>query len=210
MRALSSAMLTTIASGRVHPFYLASIQFRSGVSYLWTGIGNLTWNGQTWVGVGTCGSVGAIQESKVVQADNITLTLTGVPSSLIAQAITECQQNYAVIVYFGFLDDNGAVVADPEKCFDGRLDVPTIQDGGDTCTITITAENLLVSLQRASNRRYTTPDQQLNIAGDVGFSYVPSIQTWVGVWGRAGSGSVPANKPQTYGGLLGPYHIVKK
>jgi hypothetical protein len=207
MRDLSAAVLAELAAGRVRPFYLASIQFRSGTSYLWTGYGNLTWGGQTWLGVGALGSVSAIQESNAVQADNITLMLSGVPTSLIGQAITECQQNYAVRVYFGFMNDSGAVIVDPAKCFDGRLDVPTIQDGADTCTITITAENLLVSLQRASNRRYTTPDQQLNIAGDVGFSYVPHIQTWVGLWGRAGSGSVPV---KTYGGLLAPYHIVKK
>jgi hypothetical protein len=207
MRALSSAMLSTIASGRVRPFYLVSIEFRSATSYLWTGYGNLTWGGQTWLGVGKLGGVSAIQESNAVQSDNITLTLSGVPSSLISQVQSECQQNYAVRVYFGFLDDAGVVVVDPEKCFDGRLDVPTIQDGAESCTIGITAENLLVSLQRASNRRYTTPDQQLNVAVDVGFSYVPHIQTWVGVWGRAGSGSVPV---KTYGGLLAPYHIVKK
>jgi hypothetical protein len=208
MRNLSAAMLSTIASGRVRPFYLVSIEFTSGTSYLWTGIGNLTWNGHTWVGVGTLGGISAIQESNAVQADNITLTLNGVPSALISQVITECRQNYAVLVYFGFLDDSGVVVTDPEKCFDGRLDVPTIQDGAETCSINITAENLLVSLQRASNRRYTTPDQKLNVSVDVGFSYVPHIQTWVGLWGRAGSGSVPVK--QTYGGLLAPYHIVKK
>lgn len=202
MRNCSSGVLAALASGKVHPFYMVDMQFTSGHSYMWTGYGSISWNGHTWVGLGNFGGVGAIQESNIVQADNVTLNLNGVPSALISEALNECSQQYKVRVYLGFLDDSGALITDPVKCFDGNMDVPTVQDGADTCSIAITAENLLVALQRASNRRYTKEDQRIDFATDKGFDYVPSIQDWSGIWGRPTSNAAPPVKP----GLLTPYY----
>lgn len=201
MRNLSAAMISTLASGRVRPFYLVEMDFASGTLYAWTGVGSITWNGHTWLGFGKMCSVSAIQDTNQVQANNVTLSLNGIPSDLITDAMSECEPNRPVILYLGFLDDTGAIVTDPEKCFSGRMDVPTVTDGPDTCSIAITAENLLTFLQRASNRRYTTPDQHIDFSTDIGFNYVPSIQTWDGIWGKAGS-SVGGKKPDL--GLILP------
>lgn len=203
MRSVTSGFNTAIASKRVSPIFMAAIQFLSGTAYYWTGIGSISWNGHTWVGLGKMVGVSAIPQDSAVQANNITLSVNGIPSGLIGQALTECRQNYKVSVYLGFLDNMGALIADPNKCFDGQMDVPTVQDGADSCTISLTAENRLVALQRASNRRYTQADQAIDYASDLGFNYVPSIQTWTGLWGKAGPGA-----PVRYaGGLLAPYRI---
>jgi hypothetical protein len=50
--------------------------------------------------------------------------------------------------------------------------VPTITDSGDTCTLEITFENALISLQLAPNRRFTDVDQQIDFPGDTGMAYV--------------------------------------
>lgn len=186
-----------IASKRIFPIFLAAIEFSSGTGYFWTGIGSISWGGQTWVGMGDLVGVSAIQQDNAVQANNITLSVNGIPSDLISKALTECRQNFAVSVYFGLLDDTGALIADPIRRFSGQMDVPTVQDGGDTCTISLTAENLLIALQRASNRRYTHADQTIDFSTDLGFNYVPSIQEWSGVWGKAGPGGLGANKSGT-------------
>lgn len=204
MRNCSAAVLSAIGSGRMFPLFLASIQFTTGTVYAWTGIGSLVWNGQTWTGLGEFAGVSAVQESNQVQADNITLSLNGIPSDLINDALNEVSQSYAVQVYLGFMDSTGAIIVDPVKCFQGFMDVPTVQDGGDTCTISITAENALVALQRASNRRYTTQDQHIDYPTDSGFQYVSGIQQWSGVWGKAGGPTVPPSYKDP-GKLLRPY-----
>lgn len=188
MRNISSGVLAELSAGRCRPFYLAEIQFTSGVSRMWTGIGNITWNSQTWIGLGSLAQVSAISQNSDVSAENITLTLSGIPSDLVSQAINECRQNYSVQVWLGFLNDSNQIIVDPVLLFSGHMDVPTVQDGGETCTILITAENPLVDLQRSSSRRYTHDDQQIAFPGDRGFQFVASIQTWNGVWGRPGAG----------------------
>jgi len=79
----------------------------------------------------------------------------------------------------------GALVADPAIAFAGRLDVPEIDDNGQTATITISYESRLVDLERPRERRYTHEDQQIDYSGDLGFEYVAAIQEWNGVWGRS-------------------------
>lgn len=75
-----------------------------------------------------------------------------------------------------------AVIADPYLAFDGRLDVPVIDDAGDTCTIAISYESRLIDLEKARERRWTHDDQQIDFAGDLGFEYVPGLPDQVLTW----------------------------
>jgi hypothetical protein len=56
------------------------------------------------------------------------------------------------------------------------VDVPSISEGGDTATITITAENRLLDLERVRVRRYTQEDQARDDVTDLGFEFVPALQ----------------------------------
>jgi hypothetical protein len=206
-RNLSSDVLAALAAGNIQPFYLAAIQFSSGVEYIWTGVGNLSWNAHTWQGVGTFGGVSAITQTDELNAESITLTLSGVPTGFISSALSECRQNYTVDVWLGLLSDSGAVIVDPVHCFSGTMDVPSIQDGGDTVTISITAENELIALQRASNRRYTNDDQKIDFPNDNGFQFVPLIQEWNGQWGKPGGGLFPGAFAQLIFGPSAKHNI---
>jgi hypothetical protein len=75
-------------------------------------------------------------------------------------------------------------VADPVLQFEGRLDVPAIEDGEDTATIAISYESELIDLERARERRYTPEDQAIDYPGDLGFAYVAALQDAQITWGR--------------------------
>jgi len=75
------------------------------------------------------------------------------------------------------------VIADPYKCFNGFLDVPTIQDGAETCTLQFTYENALIDMQRPRTWRYTHESQKQLFPDDLGFEYVASIQDLKITWG---------------------------
>lgn len=163
--------------------------FRSGYLRLWSGLGNIDWNGQTWTGYGVLGSISTISESVDIRADGTQLTLSGIPQDMLSKAINECVQGNPVRIYFGALDEGENVIAVPFMIFSGRMDVPTVDEGEDTSTITLTAENRLIDLQRARERRYTDQDQQIDFPGDRGFEFVPMVQEWNGIWGKAGGSS---------------------
>lgn len=186
-RNMTSAVLAAIASGLVRPVAFVQAQFASGIIYVWSGIGPITWNGQTWTGLGRLGKISPIPESTNGQAKGVTLELSGIPSDLLSDVLTEVRPQFPVFLWIGYLDSTGNVIANPEQRFSGRMDVVRLSEGGETSSIQINVESKLIDLNRARERHYTHQDQQIDYPGDNGFRFVNGIQELSVVWGRAGS-----------------------
>lgn len=185
MRDLTSGVQTAIIADQVNPILFFEGEFASGFVRVWSGIGEISWNSYTWQGIGTLGGVGAIHESSDIQANGVTVTFSGIPSDLISLTLDDVVQGKLGKIYFGFMDANNAIIADPALMFEGRLDIPAIEENGDTATIQITYESRLIDLQKPRERRYTNEDQQLQYSGDLGFEFVPALQEQQINWGKA-------------------------
>lgn len=194
-RTLTGDVIAELTAKTLCPILFAEIAFVSGPSYFWTGAGTINWNGHDWVGVGRCGSVSEMEESDEIRATNLVLTLSGIPSDLVGAALTECRNGKPVTIWFGQLTENGTVVASPAKAWSGMMDVPTIDEGGETSTVTLNVESRLARLQDPNIHRYTTQDQQPISPGDLGFVYVEVIQDWTGAWGKGAGPSSAALRP---------------
>lgn len=181
-RNLTSAMASAIL-GDVAPILLFEGEFASGAVRFWTGSGQIEWNGQTWTGAGQLIGISDIEENTEVVATGITVSLAGVDPALVSAVIGEARQNAPGRIWVGLLDASGAIIGDPYLAFRGRLDVPAITDAVDTCTITISYENILGDLLRPREVRYTSEAQRAIYPDDPGFDFVTSIQdtelTWV-------------------------------
>lgn len=183
-RNLTNSAVTQITSAEVQPFLLFQGEFASGTVRAWSGIGDLIWNGFTWIGTGNLLNISAVQETADTSANGVTVNLSGIPSELISLALSDCRQGSAGFVYLGFLN-NGSVVSDPVLMFEGRLDIPAIEESGETATVVISYESRLIDLERPRETRYTNEDQQREFAGDLGFEFVPALQDKALTWGRA-------------------------
>lgn len=181
-RGITSALNTQFTSDALEPFFAVELDFDGGTVLVWTGYGNITIDSKTFVGSGDVLNVSGLTESADVQANGITVTLSGLNSNLVASALTETYQGRACKVYFGALS-SGAVVADPYLVFSGLMDIMTIDDSGDSSDITITAESRLISLERARDRRYTTEDQKIDYPDDRGLEFVADLQDKQIIWG---------------------------
>jgi hypothetical protein len=190
-RPWSPTMQGQLGAAHIKPVLFLQMQFTDGPIFVWSGLGTVTWNGIQWVGLGGLGTISAIEESSEIKATNVTFTLSGIPQDMIMHALGQVRQGNAVKLWFGSLGDNNNVLADPLQIFSGRMDVPTIDEGAATSTISIAVENRLIDLNRSRERRFTDQDQQIDHPGDLGFQYVQFIQTWNGTWGKAGPGGVP-------------------
>ena len=175
-RALTSGMQTEVVAATLRPVLFVEAEFASGTVRLWSGVGNKTWNGQTWSGAGGFLGASTISESADLRAQGISLSLSGLPSDFIALALAEARLGKPGTVWLGALQDDGTVIADPYLAFKGKLDAPTIENSGDACTISISYENELIDLQRARVRRYTLEDHQIDHPGNPSFEYVAGLQ----------------------------------
>jgi len=154
-------------------FVAVELEFDSGTTRLWNGYGDLTVNSQTYTGSGDLMSISAIEENAEISAKGINMVLSGVPSSLLSIALTENYQNRNCAIYVGTIT-SGTVAS--YEVFSGRMDVMTLQENGDTCTISLTAESRLIDLERPRIRRYTSEDQKLIDADDTGLDFINSLQ----------------------------------
>lgn len=182
-RNLTTAMKTAIAATTVRPVLLLEQQFRTGTANMWTGIGPLSWASKTWLGVGDLLSVSDLEESNEISAKGMTLSLKGVQSSDITRALTEMQRNLPGKVWLGLMDDVGALVLSPKIVFSGKLDTCMVEDGADTCTISVALESDLIDLERPREVRITDQEQQKRFPGDRGLENIAALQDANIPWG---------------------------
>lgn len=181
-RGLTATVKTETEKSAVTPVFLFEIHF-STYLYFWTGVGQISWNSQTWQGSGDVIKFSGIDETQQTEAQGIQLQLAGADQSLISAALTEDIQGRALLVYLGFLS-SGSLLADPIGPFRYRMDTLIIDDDPDNSTISLTAESYLASLERPRVRRYTHEDQQIEFPGDLGLEFVASIQNKEIQWGK--------------------------
>lgn len=183
MRQITSNFQAAVASKSITPILLFECYFDSGNLFLWTGYGALVYGGKTYTGAGTLLNMSQVKETNALEGQGVTLSLSGIPSSIAALALTEPYQNRTVKIFLGLLDQTGALVSDPRVLFFGKADVMSIIDGADSCVVTMTAENFYIDLTRARARRYTHEDQQIVSPGDMFLNFVETIQDKVFKWG---------------------------
>jgi len=168
---------TAIAAKVIRPCFFIRCQFKTGWFNVWTGTYTISWGGVTYYGTGTAIGIQGVSEDTTVEAKGVTLSLSGIPSDLLGDVLTEFVRGYPAQVYLGLFEDDGVtLVPNPVLAYAGRLDQPTLNDAGDSCTISIAVENTLVDMNRSVYRRYTDSDQQLDHPGDLGCQFVASIQ----------------------------------
>jgi len=150
---------------------------------LWTGYGSITIDSNTFLAGGDILSVSSISESGEVQANGVTIMLSGLSTSLVASALTTAYQGRDLNVYVGVLNASGTVISDPIKVFAGKMDVMTVEDNGADAQINVTAESKLIDLERSRARRYTSEDQKIDYPNDKGLDFIAGLQDKTVVWG---------------------------
>jgi hypothetical protein len=201
-RDLGTTISSLVQTSALEPVIFTELAWPSGTVRMWTGIGPFVWGGNTFTGAGNLAGCSPIQESSDGRANGITLTLSGIPSDLIS-AMFEHVQGRSAKVWLGFLNSAGALAQDPPyQIFKGKMDVPSIEETGETATISISIENQMIILQQASARRWTHEDQQERFPGDLGFEYVAAINQDRPInWGQPGGSVVKreyGSSRQTY------------
>lgn len=178
-RNLTAGMAAAIGAPVVRPVFLFEAEFESGTLRMWTGVGELSWNGHTWIGGGGLIGMSPVEETAEVKAAGLRVSVSGISSTNVAAVLAAARTGKPGRVYLGCIDEAGAVIATPYPFFIGRLDVPVIDAEGETATISIAYESRLIDLERPRERRYTNEDQQAQYPGDRGFEQVAGLQDLV-------------------------------
>ena len=183
-RGLTNDMVTEVSASQLSPILLASLSFATPV-HIWTGYGTITVGSTAYLGIGTLGSISPVEETTDLAARGISMQLSGVPTAMLAVALTENYQGRECSVLFGALQASGALVSSPVTIFSGRMDVMSINDDGQNATIGMSAENKLVDFRRPREVRYTDQEQKNLFPSDKVLEFVTAIQEKQIYWGNA-------------------------
>ncbi len=183
-RDMTPSVAAALDCAELQPAIFFEGEFPSGMVRIWTGPGPMEWDGKTWTGVGVLLGLGTLEETSDVVASGTTVSLSGVPLDLVGLAIDEARQGQPGRIWLALLTEDRQIIADPVQAFSGRLDVPELQEDGQSCRITISYESRLIDLSVPRNWRYTHESQQALHPGDPGFEHVTAIQDQEITWGR--------------------------
>jgi hypothetical protein len=175
-RSLLSTAQAQLIARNVRLLFLFPLEFADGTLYLHTALGDITWSGHTWHGAGPLLSMGQMSEGSDVQAEGITLTLSGIDPTMLAECRDQAKTGGWAQLFLAFLDDSGAIVPDPIPLYGGLIDEPKFSIDVPTSTVTIVIENRLSDLKRSRGGRYTDQDQRQRDPTDISLKWVSYLQ----------------------------------
>lgn len=190
-RDLDTATAAAVQGDTLAPIAMVALGFDSGAVRLWSGIGELSWDGHVWYGAGSLGRISPIEETAEIRAVGVQLELSGIPVEAEAEdgrtileiANDEDWQGRSADIYYAVLDGR-SFVGQPAKLFGGLMDTMTLIEGS-MATIIVSCESKQIDLERAKVRRYTAEDQRSEFPGDRGADAVAALQNVELRWGRA-------------------------
>ena len=207
-RTLPSGMQSEIIKEVVYPFFAVELYFQSETVRLWTGYGELEYppeSGTTYLGAGTLLNISSVEETTEIEAKGASITMSGIPSTLLSLALSEPYQGRLCRILFGMSIPNASLISQASQelitqdlfelsvqnggtnlveIFSGELDQMNIVEEAESCTISVTAENVLIKLERPTVRRFTDQDQKSRYPSDRGLEFIASLQDKEIFWGR--------------------------
>jgi len=157
--------------------------FPSGVFAMFTGPGELVFEGNTYLGAGNLLTIGAASSSAGDEKGGLTISLSGASAEIISLAENEDFQRHRITVRLALFDQDGSI-AGSDIFFDGLADGLDTDDDPENPMVTLSCEQRALDLGRPRPFRYSPEDQKSRFAGDTFFDLVAVIQTREPSWGK--------------------------
>jgi hypothetical protein len=164
--------------------YFVELDFRDATSYICSANVTLTWGGHDWIGLGTIGSISAIEESEGVESKSLTFTLNIAQLSILALAVGDVEQYRGrnAKMYFCPLDESFIPVGTPQQCWRGIMDTMAVSVDGEEGGITLKCETSAYGLKRAPGLRLNAAQQKSRYPTDTGLDYLTDLIATPSVW----------------------------
>jgi hypothetical protein len=183
MRSLSAGLITAFDAAHATIVAFVRFEFDSGVSRYTTAGHDITWDGFTWLGVGSLAAIEEVAENVELEFPGTRITLSGVPSAILSLALAEPAQGRIATIFFGAIDPTTrAIVTAPAVEYIGLMDTMPIEDGAQEGSVTVNCESRMVVFATPRTRRFTDPDQRKRSATDGFFRFTAQMVDRELVW----------------------------
>lgn len=181
-RELPAQLQNEIEAPELRPFFAVSIALPDPV-YAWSGIGEITFDGKTFDGVGSLGGVSAISEQADGTASGLSLSLSGIDPDFTQYLIEQPYRGAQVDLYIGTLNEGFSEVASWKRLSRWRLNAVSVVEDESGLQVNVECEGAFIDQARARVRRFTNEEQQRRYPGDKFFEYMAAMQEVRVIWG---------------------------
>ena len=191
-RTLYSGVADAIAAPVYRPVFFVRLEFDEGTERACTAPFSIwfdddaTGTPNEFIGVGTLGTISAIEEGSELRAYGMSATLNGCDPAQLALSLNAKYQGRPASIWLGFLDADHVLIDAPVLVQNMVMDTMPIELGAEG-TVTVTMENVLSRWENPNpeNLRYTDADQQSRYPGDKGYEFASVTVARELVWGKA-------------------------
>ena len=183
-RGLSATNTAQVDGVHVYEVVLVKLEFDTPL-YVHSGVGTISYGGNSYTGVGKFGGITGTRESEALGPSAITLTLDGITSAHISEALDSGNLYDPVTIYVGYRQDNGTLVDDPWVMWKGWYEFATVSIGEES-SVSIICQHDLSVLEEKAGDRYSDEDQQDKYTGDLGFQFTHDMANVKLIWGGGG------------------------
>jgi len=156
---------------------------------LWTGSGDFTFKGETYVGtvqgVNPLMALGSIEDSGDMSNRGVGLTLSAVPESVFSYAMNTNVRGAPMFIWLAQISETYplSVVGDPELIFRGTSDYATASADANDFSVGLQVEDALVTLLNPRILRYNRATQIKLFPDDRGMDFAAAMENLQLIWG---------------------------
>lgn len=186
-RPLTAAFKTAAEAEHVRVMALVSFDFGTGFVRATSAPYDVTYDlestggAETYLGLGQFGKISPVEEAGEIKPYQMQFELSGVAATLVSTALNEDYQGRSAKLWFALMDEEYAIIADPQLMFDGLMDTMDIRAGAEG-VIVIIAQSRLARWEIPISHRWNDAAQQARFPGDLGFEFAEQMVEKVLVW----------------------------
>jgi hypothetical protein len=181
---------------------LVFIDWPNDPLYAWSGVGPLSYNGETWTGVGSLANIDKVADSLEKDDIGVELTLNYLDDDLRNEIVTTNPVGVDASIFLALLDSDNQV-DEAYEIFPGFVDEISIVDSGPSGSISVRVASELARIKRPLWFQLTDAHQRDLFPGDLGMQFASRMNEPI-VWGRkptnptTGGGGRPRNPNETW------------
>jgi hypothetical protein len=184
-RNISSTNIAASSADVIHEVIFVKLEFDSGNVNLHSELGEISFGGDTYTGVGKLGSVSNSDEVSDLSAAPFSIGLSGLPNDLVSILFNEHYQGRRATIYIGYLDLTTRQLVDvPFIWRRGLIDYAKDRQGK-TFAISLNINSRLSRWNTANVRRYNNATQQSRYPNDRGLQFIDRMANKTIVWGAS-------------------------
>lgn len=186
-RAINASTLALFDDAYLRPVILAEVMLSGQPIRLASAPQNVVWSGNTFLGNSWLQPIDGIDETPDVGNYGFELVLSGIDVASLSIILNNPNRGERASVWLALMSDAypPAIVGQPVLLYKGIVDSCSIEDKLEEPRVVISLENDLARFDTSQNFRFTSESQAALFPGDLGFQYVPQLESWSGFWGKS-------------------------